>query len=208
MSNLTAPPKPYPLEWPVTWPRTADGERRSSKYRVDRTRARDALIAAVRRLSAHGSAWLSSNVPVLGNGLPRADYTEPKDPGVAVYWENTDRVRAVMACDHWRTVRENMRAVTLAIEAYRALERSGAGQVVDRAFGGLALPEQAGASSAPWWETLGVSANATPTQIRIAYRELARTLHPDKGGSPEAWIRLNHAYAEAMGPAELWSERR
>src|SRR5690349_9227451 len=152
MSNETAPPKPFPLEWPITWPRTEPGRRHYSKYKVDHSQARDDLLAEMRRLSAR-FVVISSNVPVrLSDGAPLANYREPDDPGVAAYWEDDKRVRRVVACDRWRTLRENMRAVTLAIAAIRALERSGAGQVMDRMFAGLALPENAGASSErPWW---------------------------------------------------------
>lgn len=188
----------YPLDWPVTWPRRAAAQRTSSAYKVTFVQARDALLVELRRMGA-GRVVLSSNVRLGRGGLALGDYKEPTDPGVAVYWNDAKKVRHVVACDVWRTVRENMRAVCLAIEALRALRRSGAGQVIDRAFDGLALPERAGtANDPPWWEVLRVSSTAQPDQIKSAYRELVRVHHPDRGGSDDDWNRLNRAYAAAL----------
>src|SRR5262245_4528920 len=41
---------------------------------------------------------------------------------------------------------------------------------------------------------LGVPADATPDEIRRRYRELAKVCHPDAGGDPAAFIRLQQAY--------------
>lgn len=41
---------------------------------------------------------------------------------------------------------------------------------------------------------LGVAQGARPEEVRAAYREKAKTAHPDKGGDPEAFCRLQQAY--------------
>lgn len=43
-------------------------------------------------------------------------------------------------------------------------------------------------------EVLGVSANASVTEIRSAYRALALAAHPDKGGDPSEFCRVQRAY--------------
>lgn len=43
-------------------------------------------------------------------------------------------------------------------------------------------------------QMLGVSADATQGDIRRAYRERAKDLHPDRGGDEAAFRRLNRAY--------------
>ncbi len=45
---------------------------------------------------------------------------------------------------------------------------------------------------------LGLLPNATKAQIKRAYKQLAHKAHPDRGGSHDAFIRLNQAYERAM----------
>lgn len=43
-------------------------------------------------------------------------------------------------------------------------------------------------------EVLGTTPDATPEQIRAAYRRAAMRHHPDRGGSPEAFQAVQNAY--------------
>lgn len=45
-----------------------------------------------------------------------------------------------------------------------------------------------------YYERLGVPRNATPQQLKKAYREKAAAAHPDHGGSDEQFIALTEAY--------------
>ena len=45
-----------------------------------------------------------------------------------------------------------------------------------------------------YYKTLGVSRNATPDEIKKAFRNLARTNHPDAGGDEEKFKEINEAY--------------
>ena len=45
-----------------------------------------------------------------------------------------------------------------------------------------------------YYKTLGVSRNATPEEIKKAFRKLARTNHPDAGGDEEKFKEINEAY--------------
>ena len=51
------------------------------------------------------------------------------------------------------------------------------------------------------YSTLGVPRGASQEEIKAAYRKLAMTHHPDKGGSPEEFQKLNNAY-EVLGNAD------
>ena len=44
------------------------------------------------------------------------------------------------------------------------------------------------------YSTLGVNQNATPTEIKKAYRQATKTAHPDAGGSHEAFVKIQQAY--------------
>ena len=45
-----------------------------------------------------------------------------------------------------------------------------------------------------YYSTLGVPRNASQEEIKKAYRKLAMTHHPDKGGNPTEFQKLNDAY--------------
>jgi DnaJ-class molecular chaperone len=50
------------------------------------------------------------------------------------------------------------------------------------------------------WDVLGLPPGASPDEIKKAYKTLAKKHHPDKGGDPEAFKRINKAYEEALNP--------
>lgn len=47
-------------------------------------------------------------------------------------------------------------------------------------------------------EILGVKKGATTDEIKKAYRKLAHQHHPDKGGDPEMFKKINAAYQELI----------
>ena len=185
----------FPLSWPQGWPRAK--HRRSSNYKVTTDVALEELLGDLRLMGAR-AIIVSSNVPLRRDGTMYRDRdARVFDPGVAVYWDAKDGTPKVMACDHWATVRENVRAIGLTIEGLRLIERCGASQLFERAFTGFArLP--AGATRKPWWEVLGVDPKATQAHIQEVYRKLALQHHPDRGGRPGAMTALNVAYQEAL----------
>lgn len=52
------------------------------------------------------------------------------------------------------------------------------------------------------YEQLGVTPDATATEVRDAYRSRAKETHPDRGGSSEAFKQLQEAYATAKDHAD------
>jgi hypothetical protein len=201
----------YPLYWPEGWPRTDDYKRRGSRYRNSSfAAARDFVLGELKRMSAQ-DVVISANIPLRQDGLPLASYSEPKDPGVAVYWVKHgpwkpggyEKQPRVIACDQWSKTWENMRAIGMALEAMRAIERCGASQITERIYKGFdALPAK-GETSRPWQEVLCIRdvAALTPDKLNAVFRELARTRHPDGGGSDDAFRELTDALASAR--AEL-----
>ena len=50
------------------------------------------------------------------------------------------------------------------------------------------------AKTATLYDELGVSARASDVEIRRAYRNLVTKTHPDRGGDPAAFKRIQQAY--------------
>lgn len=97
----------YPLAWPVGQPRTPESRRENAAFKVDFRRARDETIHSLNLLGAR-NVILSSNVPLRHDGLPYANVAEPRDPGVAVYFERriaSEWRSFVIACDSRRLPR-------------------------------------------------------------------------------------------------------
>ena len=49
------------------------------------------------------------------------------------------------------------------------------------------------------YATLGLTSNATPAEVTKAFRKLALVYHPDKGGDPEEFKKINNAYMALTG---------
>lgn len=185
----------YPLQWPTGWSRTKIPKR--SPYKLPLDRALQELTQELRLFRAKDFV-VSSNVEPRLAGLPRGP-AAAADAGVAVYWEDQQGRPRVMACDAWDSVRGNVRAIAITINALRQIERSGATQLLERAFTGFAaLPANAGESS--WREVLQIAPGpVTRSQVDAAYRRLAREVHPDRGGHDDAAIiQLNRAHQDAL----------
>lgn len=191
----------YPLAWPTGWPRARHRQRatfgttarsyRGVKSALTVADARDRLSEQLDRLNAR-YVTLSTNVELRLDGMPRSGQPEPRDTGVACYFQLSGR-DTVLACDKWDRVADNIAAIAKHIDALRGMDRWGVGSV-EQAFAGyqaLPAPEQ-------WWQVLGVSQAATEQQIRDAWRNLARTSHPDAGGSNAAMARLNAARDQGL----------
>lgn len=192
----------YPLHWPTGQPRCS--RRRDAEFKVDFARSRDEMLHALRLLGAR-NVILSSNVPLRQDGLPLASASEPTDPGVAVYFERdvpaptpdrpwtTVKRPFVIACDTYRKVRWNLRAIGATVEALRSIQRHGASSMLEQAFTGFAALPPKRDDGPPWWEVLGVSADAGPAEIEAAWKELAMIHHPDKGGDGARMAAINAA---------------
>lgn len=184
---MTAPATAYPLTWPANRPRTA-GYREYARFKSTVGKELIRVRNEVRLLGGSGLI-ISSNLELRLDGEPKASSRVPTDPGVAVYF-NLRKLPMCFACDRWNKVEDNVRAITLTIEALRGIERWGSGQMVRQAFTGftaLPAPEQP-------FQVLGVRAAATEDEIMSAYRGLISKHHPDKpGGDHDTMVRLNAA---------------
>lgn len=185
----------YPLCWPSGYPRTKN-PMDSAFGKHSFARVRDELLHELNLMGAT-RVILSTNIPLRKDGIPYSNMAQPKDCGVAVYFFWKDQQR-VLACDKWRTIENNLRALTLAISAMRGLSRWGVSQIMDRVFQGFtALPEPEKKS---WRRVFGVQFRDKPLtreEVEKMYKEGMRASHPDMGGSHERAADLNWAIQEA-----------
>lgn len=199
-----------PLCWPDNISRTPPHLRGRPRFE-ERTlaQATSFVLAEINRLNnqhwSHQdeSVIISSNLRLKQDGTPHSQQSEPADTGIAVYFQlifrrNGKRIERpiVLTCDKWCKTSFNLYAIGKDIEAQRARDRWGCTNYEQSFRGYLAIPERCGGLA--WWESLKVSAGADRSTIEAAYKNLARTAHPDAGGNHDVWVRLQEAYDQAM----------
>jgi hypothetical protein len=188
----------YPLSWPDGWARTKYREQsrftRAYQYTArnhSMSEARTFLADELRRLGATKEI-LSTNVELRLDGTPYSNRAQPTDPGAAVYFQFQHKP-IVLACDKWLRVEDNVWALAKHIESLRGQERWGVGRLEQAFRGYMALPGIGQTSGINWWQTLGVPVNASEELVRDAYKMLVKKHHPDLGGDPELFRRLQEA---------------
>ena len=102
--------------------------------------------------------------------------------------------KSVFACDRYRKIEHNIRAIGKTIEALRGIERWGASDMLERAFTGFeALPQLPDES---WWEVLGLQEDSAWEVIEKKVRELRWSNHPDRGGDEYQFKKVDKALGE------------
>ena len=186
----------YPLAWPANRPRTrypAEARFRDAGLRLTLSVAKKRLAEQLKMLGAKDPV-LSTNIRYTascGRDM-NVSRREPDDRGVALYFTLGGRPH-VLACDRWDTIADNIAAIAAHIEALRGQERWGCATVAQAFAGHVALP-----APEQWWQVLGLEPGAGLPAIEAAYRRLARSAHPDTGGSDAAMARLNAARDGAL----------
>ncbi len=198
----------FPLCWPDDVGRTPSGRRKnSSPFKVTEHVARQELIRSLRLLGA-SNVVLSTNLQPRRDGKPTLSVGEMADPGVVVYFDIFGHQSAI-ACDVYTKIGWNYRALGLAIDGMRAIGRSGASDIMKRAFSGFAaLPARASESS--WMDILGPPPGTVLTAdwVNQRFKELAKRMHPDNGGSQQEFVRLTLARDSALSEASAGFARQ
>lgn len=175
----------FPLAWPAGWSRTNEYRRERGAFKTTFAKARDELMAEIARMGGRHPI-LSSNLQLRRDGLPYAQQQRIADPGIAVYFDYKGK-QMCFACDRYTTIEGNTRAIQLTIAALRGIERWGASDMMERAFTGFAALE--GPSSG--WRTV-----LDPSDPEGSYRRLRAQHHPDRGGNPDEFRRVQDAWSE------------
>lgn len=186
----------YPLHWPVGQKRTISPER--SRF-GDHTlsKATKEVLLELERMKC-SNPIISTNIPLRKDGYPRADYERRviTDKGVAVYFTRNNK-QMVLACDRWDCIEDNLWAIASSIAAMRGLDRWGVSEVLERAFTGFtAIAEHSGGKNC--WEILQMAPTQNTDEVFVRFRDLAKSAHPDGGGSNEAFCELKQASDEAI----------
>lgn len=195
----------YPLSWPLGYPRTK--WTRSSRFKISPFgKTRDAVLKELNMMLSYDerkSIIMSTNVPLKNDGFPYANYKQPDDKGVAVYF-TYKKEAVVLCCDEYNKIEDNMWAIAKTIEALRGIERWGVSEFLKRSFAGFnALPPKSeGARRREWWVVMDYveKPGRMPWDvagIQAQYKSLAKARHPDVGGSVEAFQELIDAYEQA-----------
>lgn len=179
----------YPLSWPAGFPRSQKRERGAFKTTLARALAN---VETSLRLFGKDSGKPVSAVVLSSNVT--LGVQSPPDPGVAAYftWEG---MQVCIPVDRYDSVAANLQAIHHIIEARRVELRHGTLSLVRASFQGFkALP-----APTNWRDVLGIRPDERVT-IQIVedrYRELAKSRHPDRGGTDVLMAELNRARADA-----------
>jgi len=188
------------LEWPADLGERTPSEERSStsNFSANLGRTTSQLEDEMDRLGADHWRAEIANQHTKSTGLPRYN-ANPDDPGFVLRWTEDGTDHAV-ACDHYASLRDNVREVYLWMRETRLSGdrpvRTGRSQ-----FASAALPsadDDAVVAEEPPHEVLEVAPDADPAVIRAAARQKAKEHHPDRGGSTEEFQRLQEAKEQLL----------
>ena len=185
----------YPLQWPDHIPRT---------QRREKSRFKTTLAGALKNTRGSIEAFGRDSGKAVTNIVLSSNVTlsndRPADPGVAA-WFTWDGMSICIPVDRYATAEEILQAIHHVLEARRTELRHGTLHLVRATFKGFtALPPPPGAKpKRPWWEVMDLDPKRNDrAAIEARFKELAKTRHPDAGGSAEAMAELNQARKEAL----------
>lgn len=141
------------------------------------------------------------------DGKPRANVT-PDHPGVILSFEIPNVGRVSYPCDKYTRWEDNLRAIVLALEALRLVDRHGVARQGDQYRGYLAIEATATpagfstADAALKW-LAGVADVSPLGEPRSILRLAQRAAHPDSGGDSTTFQRVSLAEAKLRAEGQL-----
>jgi hypothetical protein len=195
---------------PLTWAdKETDPRQSSGLFRASWNDTLALLADELRHLEAAKPVVFQVDVAetdVRLDGMLRA-HARPDHPGVAIsfgskfgplrYATDTYEQRYKGAMPGWQA---NIRAIALALQALRAVDRYGVSRRGEQYTGWKALPAGsrphfATADEAERWMGQRMRELGLPvaTNLPQMYRQLARRMHPDADGDPAEWDKLDQA---------------
>jgi hypothetical protein len=182
------------VDWPAGFERTPDRERsKNRRFDVSLTQAFDDLEGELDLLDVDEFRYSFDARQRQTDQRPYAR-ASPDDPSFVLRW-SMDGEQFAVACDRWSTLRDNVRSVGLYVREKRKMEgrpvTTGASEFANARLPGAG--EDALVGEPPAHVVLEVAPDAPDQVVREAYRERVKEVHPDNGGSPEAFQRVQRA---------------
>jgi hypothetical protein len=156
---------------------------------LNKLKARDVLIQAYfRRDQLRNDSWPKTNAA-------------PSDVGVIVSFDSPKGPLS-FPCDNFNTFDDNLRAIALALQALRAVDRYGVTRNNEQYKGWAQIaaptnqpsPEAAARTIENRTGISHLEILASAEIFRIAYRQAAGKVHPDRpGGSQDLFVELSQA---------------
>lgn len=185
------------LDWPPEFDRTDPSDRGSypGGFRVTRSEAFQNVLDELRRWDGVTDVQLDSGAEHTKQN-PNRPYANASfdDPGVVVRFNKDDEDMAA-ACDRWDNPRDNAQDLYHYLHETRMQEQRGT-VTAQSEYEKLRLPsgdEDAVVGEPPAHVVLGVDRDASTDEIRRAYRERLKEVHPDQGGSTDQFQRVKRA---------------
>lgn len=191
------------IDWPDSFERTPSEDREpySGGFRVTRSVAFQNVLDELRTWDGVTDVQLDSGAEHQQQN-PNKPYANSSfdDPGVVVYFTK-DGEKMAAACDRWDSPRDNAQDLYHYLHETRMQEQRGT-VTAESEYDKLRLPSGDGgvvaAEPAPH-EVLGVSPDASKSEVRGAFRDRVKSVHPDQnGGESEAFQRVKNAKEEML----------
>jgi hypothetical protein len=186
------------LDWPAEFERTDASDRTAypGGFRVTRSAAFSNVLDELQTWDGVTDVQLDSGAEHQQRN-PNKPYANGSydDPGVVVRF-NKDGEDMAAACDRWDSPRDNAQDLYHYLHETRMQEQRGT-VTAESEYEKLRLPSGEGetvAAAPPAHDVLGVEPDATQAEIRAAYKDRLKEVHPDQGGSAEALERVRDAY--------------
>jgi hypothetical protein len=191
------------------WPGKPTGFRRSSQFKSTLEKTQQLLDKELAFLNAKNvvlQIYVDRSEIRLDGGL-RAG-ASPKKPGVILSF-SCKHGQLMYPCDTYADWKDNLRAIALALEALRSVDRYGVTSRAEQYRGWQQLPAPSESSVVSpddartfLGKILGCSASTLATEpiiLRSAIRKAQQKTHPDVGGNPEDFKRVMECEKVLLG---------
>lgn len=198
--------RPLPEVWP-SGKRTLPGQRQRATFKAPYSATMTLLDRELRMLGVSTGATLVIEAgykesEIRLDGQPRVN-ARPDDPAIVISFESRYGPLRY-GCDTFTDWIANLRAIALALEALRKVDRYGVTKRGEQYQGWKALPPASGemvgtSRHMSRDEAIGVissllgGATIQNSELDNAYRLAARRAHPDAGGTRQEWDTLQEA---------------